>query len=98
MQRDPSPAEERELRERRMAQLRAYMTVRDRLPEFVGIVAEAETREAARLSVAKRFELSVEQADTLLALRVAQMVRTDMRDVDIELRDNEARLAELSNQ
>src|SRR4051794_21885988 len=92
---DPSPAEERESRERRLAQLRAYVCVRDRLPEFVAVVAAAGTREAARSAVAARFDLTAEQADVLLMLRVAQMVRADMREVDMEIRDHEARLASL---
>jgi DNA gyrase/topoisomerase IV subunit A len=95
---DPSPAEERDARQRRLAALRAYESVRDRLAEFVTVVAEAETRADARSAVASRFDLTPEQADVLLQLRVVQMVRDEMRNVDVEIRDQEAQLATLDDQ
>jgi DNA gyrase subunit A len=81
--------------ERRAHILRGFLIALDNLDEVIALIRAADDTEEARTGLMARFELSEEQAQAILDLRLRALTGLERKRVEEEHRDLEERIAEL---
>ncbi len=81
--------------ERRAHILQGYLIALDNLDEVIAIIRAAVDTDAARDALIERFELSEEQAQAILDLRLRALTGLERKRVEDEYADLQERIAEL---
>ncbi len=81
--------------ERRAHVLQGYLIALDNLDEVIALIRGADDTDAARTSLQERFELSEEQAQAILDLRLRALTGLERKRVEDEYRDLQERIGEL---
>jgi DNA gyrase subunit A len=81
--------------ERRAHILRGFLVALDNLDEVIALIRAADDTDEARAGLMARFELSEEQAQAILDLRLRALTGLERKRVEEEHRDLEERIAEL---
>ncbi len=81
--------------ERRAHVLQGYLIALDNLDEVIALIRGADDTDAARTALQERFELSEEQAQAILDLRLRALTGLERKRVEDEYSDLQERIAEL---
>ncbi len=81
--------------ERRAHILQGYLVALDNLDEVIALIRGAADTDAAREALIERFELSEEQAQAILDLRLRALTGLERKRVEDEYADLQERIAEL---
>jgi DNA gyrase subunit A len=81
--------------EKRAHILQGYLIALDNLDEVIALIRAANDTDEARTSLMTRFELSEEQAQAILDLRLRALTGLERKRVEDEFRDLQERIAEL---
>ncbi len=81
--------------ERRAHILEGYLIALDNLDEVIRLIRAADDQDQARAGLMERFELSEEQAQAILDLRLRALTGLERKRVEDEYRDLRERIAEL---
>jgi DNA gyrase subunit A len=81
--------------EKRAHILQGYLIALDNLDEVIALIRAADDTDEARTSLMTRFELSEEQAQAILDLRLRALTGLERKRVEDEFRDLQERIAEL---
>jgi DNA gyrase subunit A len=81
--------------ERRAHVLQGYLIALDNLDEVIALIRASDDADAARAGLMERFELSEEQAQAILDLRLRALTGLERKRVEDEYRDLQERIAEL---
>jgi DNA gyrase subunit A len=81
--------------EKRAHILQGYLIALDNLDEVIALIRAANDTDEARTALMTRFELSEEQAQAILDLRLRALTGLERKRVEDEFRDLQERIAEL---
>ncbi len=81
--------------ERRAHVLQGYLIALDNLDEVIALIRASDDTDAARAGLMERFELSEEQAQAILDLRLRALTGLERKRVEDEYKDLQERIAEL---
>ncbi len=82
-------------KERELHIVEGLLIAQANLDEVIALIRASHDREAARESLVDRYELSVVQADAILAMRLSQLTALEVEDLRNRHRDLVERIAEL---
>jgi DNA gyrase subunit A len=80
---------------RRVHVLEGYLIALDNLDEVIALIRGADDTDSARSALMQRFELSEEQAQAILDLRLRALTGLERKRIEDEYRDLQERIAEL---
>ncbi|MFA7243869.1 MAG: DNA gyrase subunit A [Patescibacteria group bacterium] len=69
----------------------------DNIDEVIKTIKESETRDAAKINLIKRFELSEKQADAILDMRLSALAALERKRIEDELAEIMKRIAHLED-
>jgi DNA gyrase subunit A len=81
--------------EKRAHVLQGYLIALDNLDEVIALIRASDDADAARAVLIERFELSEEQAQAILDLRLRALTGLERKRVEDEYKDLQERIAEL---
>ncbi|MCB0358974.1 MAG: DNA topoisomerase 4 subunit A, partial [Bdellovibrionales bacterium] len=87
---------ERKKLEERIHLLEGLISIIDAIPEVIRIVRKSDGRQNAAAMLQKRFSLSEAQAYFIVDLRIYQLSRTSIDELEAELKEKSARVAEIN--